>query len=56
MAKLRFNKKRYILAILITAVVLVIATLLTIWLMGYRMIRYQTDEHGIIRFMGILKY
>ena len=52
MAKRRFNKTKYILAIVVTAVVLVLATLLTVWLMGYRMIRYETDEHGVIRFVG----
>ena len=52
MAKLKFNKKKYLLAILITAVLLVIATLLSIYLMGYRMVQYTTNDHGVIRFMG----
>ena len=52
MAKHRFNKKKYLLAIALTAIILVVATFLTIWLTGYRMIKYETNEHGVIRFLG----
>ena len=52
MARHRFNKKRYFLMIILTAIILAVTALFVIWLSGYRMVKYETEGHGVIRFIG----